>query len=158
MRLFGRFSNTVRHTLKSKGMNYDSTPFSKCKVEPYGITGHKTVTDAYCLLPQNILVEKLFVALYIWLIFACSIGLFYLLVSFFLFLIPPLRKNHLVQGDISRNQIDQVFDDLPFLKGYGYWFVLTYLYSNIPYSDFKSIVTSLASNRPIPAPEQIPPR
>ena len=67
---------------------------TKCNFFKYGASGTIEKLDALCLLPINILNEKIYIFFWFWLLFLAIISAFQLICRILQFLIPSLRKRY----------------------------------------------------------------
>lgn len=114
---------------------------AKCDVHAYGSSGTLQNVDALCLLPLNILNEKIFAFLYIWFILLTflSVGncIFYISTIFSVRL-----RFHLIYGrarDLGQHVVFKVIKGLD----YGDWFILYKLSSNINQELFGMLLDDL---------------
>lgn len=115
---------------------------SKCNIHVFGPSGTRQLYDSICVLPMNILNDKIFLILWYWyfflLILSCASVLYWSLHILF----PKYRLQHIekhLKGKVKGNQ-------LKFLnKHFGDWFILHQLYKNIHLTNFTALVSSLCS-------------
>ena len=68
---------------------------TKCNFFKYGASGTIEKLDALCLLPINILNEKIYIFFWFWLLFLAIISASHLICQILQFLIPSLRKRYI---------------------------------------------------------------
>ncbi|XP_034118970.1 innexin inx6 [Drosophila albomicans] len=114
---------------------------AKCEMFFYGPSGTPNVLDILCVLPLNILNEKLFAVLYVWFLFIAmlaAINIFYRLV---LVCCPELRlqllRTHL--RGMPKAHVRQVLSH----AGYGDWFVLMSVSINVNPTLFRDLLVQL---------------
>ncbi|KAH8387602.1 hypothetical protein KR093_008120, partial [Drosophila rubida] len=114
---------------------------AKCEMFFYGPSGTLNVLDILCVLPLNILNEKLFAVLYVWFLFIAmlaAINIFYRLV---LVCCPELRlqllRTHL--RGMPKAHVRQVLSH----AGYGDWFVLMSVSINVNPTLFRDLLEQL---------------
>ena len=69
---------------------------TKCNFFKYGASGTIEKLDALCLLPINILNEKIYIFFWFWLLYLAIISAFHLISRILQYLIPNLRKRYKV--------------------------------------------------------------
>ncbi|KAE9521626.1 hypothetical protein AGLY_017994 [Aphis glycines] len=115
---------------------------TKCTFHKYGPTGTIQKFDGMCLLPQNILNEKVFVFLWFWFWFIAIISVLNILYRILIITIPFFR---LV---LLRSRIDYFSHDklktLTRKFWIGDWFVFYQLSKNISPVNFKDLVSELS--------------
>ena len=115
---------------------------SKCNIHIYGPSGTRQLYDGICVLPLNILNDKMFLMLWYWyfLLLVLSVGsvLFWLMHL----VVPKYRLHHIerhLKGKTKGNQ-------LKFLNAhFGDWLILHQLYKNIHHSNFTQLISTLCS-------------
>ena len=129
---------------KSLVQNQLFPKMSKCTLYIFGPSGTKQVYDALCVLPLNILNEKLFLVLWFWyfiLLFLSLCSVFYWTAHV---ISPRLRLRHIerhLKGQVKGNQ-------LKFLnKHFGDWFLLHQLYKNVHLTNFTQLVSKLCDDQ-----------
>ena len=108
----------------------------------YGPSGTRMLYDGFCVLPFNMLNDKLFLVLWFWYFFLLTISSANVLYWLFHIISPRYRLSHIerhLKGTVKGNQ-------LKFLnQHFGDWFVLHLLYKNIHHSNFTRLVSKLCS-------------
>lgn len=77
---------------------------AKCNFDVYGPSGGIQKRDSLCILPQNVLYEKIFVLLYIWyfVILVCAILNFFYLVAMYTFkLLRIFNIGHMLERTVT---------------------------------------------------------
>ena len=115
---------------------------SKCNLHLFGPSGTRQRWDGFCVLPMNILNEKMFLVLWYWyfvLLILSFISVFY---WFYHMMSPKYRLKHIekhLKGQVKGNR-------LKFLnKHFGDWFLLHQLYKNLDFNNFTQLVSNLCS-------------
>lgn len=113
---------------------------TKCKYHNYGPAGSYQIHDFLCILPLNVLNEKLFLILWFWLIFLVIIS-FFVLIYRFLFVFPKLRA-YILLAQIrcfDLKQTTKIIDSISF----GSFFVLYLIGKNVHPMVFKELCSAL---------------
>lgn len=115
---------------------------TKCNFNHYGSSGDIQVYDNYCLLPLNIINEKIYIGLWIWFVLLAIISAFSIIYRLCCFFYPPARYRLL--QIVSRRSRPQVVIDLVNQLTYGDWFIVYLLGQNIQQSHLADILELLA--------------
>lgn len=115
---------------------------TKCNFNHYGSSGDVQIYDNYCLLPLNIINEKIYIAFWIWLVFLAIVSFLTIIYRLSCFYYPPARYRLL--QIVSRRSRPQVVIDLVNQLTYGDWFVLYLLGQNIQQSHLADILELLS--------------
>ncbi|XP_041978467.1 innexin inx2-like [Aricia agestis] len=115
---------------------------TKCWFRNYGPSGTMQLKDRLCVLPLNIVNEKIFVVLWFWLIF---LGLLSTAAVLFRFLVLASTsfRTFLIMGQVrfvKRRQVSKIVKNV----GFGDWFVLYLLGKNINPVVFKDLIIELS--------------
>lgn len=117
---------------------------AKCEFFNVGPSGSVQVFDSYCLLPLNVLNEKIYAFLYLWFItlfFVSSLNLIYKLA---MVLFRPLRLNYF--RVFHRHSGSEVkWSDVVNEGHYGTWFLLKQLAANLSANVFKEVVQIISA-------------
>lgn len=114
---------------------------TKCMLGVYGPSGDMQSHDSFCVLPVNLLNEKIFIILWFWLILLCVLG--FLCVFYHIGIVSllcPIRNYILVHSHrTNKNKLWNL------LKGsdVGFWLILKRLSENIDPSHFKTLVNTM---------------
>jgi hypothetical protein len=109
----------------------------------YGPSGTVQRFDAYCVLPVNILNEKLFIFLWFWYVILAVVTGIGLLYRIFTLVLPKLRMFLLRRRtgrDLNVRQVETVFRRCQI----GDWFVLMLVSSNVNQWIFQEVIDELA--------------
>ncbi|XP_075149432.1 innexin inx5-like [Haematobia irritans] len=114
---------------------------SKCMMAKTGPSGGKTTFDSLCLLPLNILNEKIFAFLYCWFIVMCAMSGINLIYRYVMIYNPSFRLHllHCRARFMPRSYIRNVISDFSF----GDWFVLFKVSRNINPVVFRDLMQDL---------------
>lgn len=113
---------------------------TKCKYQNYGPGGSYQSHDFLCILPLNVLNEKLFLILWFWLMFLVIVS-FFVLVYRLLFVFPKLRA-YILLAQIryfDLKQTTKIVDSISF----GGFFVLYVIGKNVNPVVFKELCSAL---------------
>lgn len=142
--LTGQFSLYGITTVAFQGLNLMNQVFpktTKCTYYRYGPSGGHQKLDALCVLPLNILNEKLFLVLWFWLFFLALMSLFALMYRAVVVSIPKARVYLLTAQAryIEFRQAELVVKRLT----YGDFFVLYQIGKNVNPIVYKELVTNI---------------
>ncbi|XP_039498287.1 innexin inx6 [Drosophila santomea] len=114
---------------------------AKCEMFVYGPSGTPNVLDILCVLPLNILNEKIFAVLYVWFLFIAMLATINILYRLLLICCPELRlqllRTHL--RGMPKAHVREVLAS----AGYGDWFVLMCVSINVNPSLFRELLEQL---------------
>lgn len=122
-------------------MAYIFPKVTKCSFHKYGPSGSVQFLDGLCLLPLNIINEKIYIFLWFWFIILSVLSVFSIIYRLQILCIPKLRNFVLSMrvGFSSRNAINRLLTKC-FI---GDWFILYQLSKNIDSIMFKEIICEL---------------
>lgn len=114
---------------------------TKCSFHKYGPSGSVQFFDGLCLLPLNIINEKIFIFLWFWCVILCGLSIFSMVYRILILCIPQARNVVLSMraGFSSRSTIKNVLKKCHV----GDWFILYQLSKNIDSIMFKEIISEL---------------
>ncbi|GIY88785.1 innexin inx2 [Caerostris darwini] len=150
--LGGEFTSYGLNVLKfsewdNQGLRYDPMVhvfprMTKCTFHAYGYSGDVQRHDAMCILPINIINEKIFIVLWFWMIALGSISGLALVYRALTYFYPSVRL-------FATNSIAQHTDKANLAKvlskcNAGDWIMLHYLCKNIDPLNFRDIIADLA--------------
>lgn len=115
---------------------------AKCEYLNYGPSGSGQKLDALCLLPLNIVNEKIFIFLFFWLLLMTIVAACSVFYSFLVIISSWLRIRILaMQSDnVPVNKIKRATDN----GSWGDFFVLHLIGKNISHCVFKDLLLELA--------------
>lgn len=117
---------------------------TKCTFHRYGSSGDVQKHDAMCILPINIINEKIYIVLWLWLYFLGTITFFSLIwrVSTYSFRGARLFVFKQRAKFCSTQELIQVFDSLPT----GDWYLIDLLAKNMDAVHFRDFISELNDN------------
>lgn len=118
---------------------------AKCHMLKYGYSGSANSLDILCILPLNILNEKLFAFLWCWFLTMCILAGLNLVYRGLLILNEPLRFQLLYNKlrVMPKSHLKRTIEDMT----YGDWFVLFRVSSNINPMLFRDLMKELYENQ-----------
>ncbi|XP_063916937.1 innexin inx2-like [Zophobas morio] len=122
-------------------MNQVFPKLTKCQYYYYGPSGSVQNIDALCVLPLNILNEKLFIVLWFWLFFLSAVTVLSLIYRMFIIFLPKLRIYLLMAQArfIGSKQATFIIDKFT----YGDFFVLYHVGKNVNPIIFRELVLGI---------------
>lgn len=116
---------------------------TKCLFHDYGSSGDVQKVDALCILPLNILNEKIFVFLWFWMLLLLCLTGVVLIYRVFLSAMPLLRYCVLVTRapHASKGALDRLVGS----SRLSDWFILYLLSKNIDPIHYRSVISHLAA-------------
>lgn len=115
---------------------------TKCHFHKYGPSGSIERHDAMCVLPLNIINEKIYVMLWFWFIILALITSLYMLYVLAMISVPSLRKVLLERN--SKHQHDTEVNVLMKRGTLGDWFVIFLLSKNMDSTLFSEFITQIS--------------
>ncbi|XP_068915356.1 innexin inx2-like isoform X2 [Tenebrio molitor] len=142
--LGGQFSFYGFTTLTSPDVNPMNQVFpklTKCQYYLYGPSGSVQNRDALCVLPLNILNEKLFIVLWFWLVFLSGVTVLSLIYRLCVIFVPKLRVYLLMAQArfIGNKQASSIINRF----SYGDFFVLYHVGKNVNPIVFRELVLGI---------------
>ncbi|KAL4708713.1 hypothetical protein ACJJTC_017392 [Scirpophaga incertulas] len=115
---------------------------TKCWFRNFGPSGDLQLKDRLCVLPLNIVNEKIFVILWFWLIFLAFLSTLAVLYRFLVLALPPLRTALIVSQIryIKKSVVSRIVKRF----GFGDWFLLYLLGSNMNPIIYKELLLELS--------------
>lgn len=126
------------------GKNPFSTVFpktTKCQYKNYGPSGTVQIHDFLCILPLNVLNEKLYLVLWLWLIIVAVLSFLMVLYRLLVVSFPKLRS-YLLLVQVRHLGIKEM-EEIANTINYGSFFVLHLIGKNCNPFVFKDLVSSL---------------
>lgn len=116
---------------------------AKCTYESYGPSGSKQKFDAFCLLPLNIMNQKLFVILWIWYIIQVVIS-FLNLIYWVILLYSRKARIYILYRKTMENVSYQLLLDASHKAHFGHFFILYQIAKNTNHTTFIELISELA--------------
>ena len=147
--LGGQFSryglDVIRFSEWDSALRYDPMirvfpRLTKCTFHVFGPSGDIERYDALCLLPLNIVNEKIFIVLWFWFYFLAMITFFCLIYRITTILIPRVRY---LSTTVRYQSDDSSLFSLCKICSIGDWFVLHLLSKNLDRVHFNDITDNL---------------
>lgn len=145
--LTGQFTLYGIATVSLQGlgtMNRVFPKITKCRYMRYGPSGTREVHDVLCVLPMNILNEKLFLVLWFWIFFLSIMSLLALIYRVVVVFVPQIRM-YLVMAQVRYLDPQQAKTIVKRLT-YGDFFVLYHIGKNMNALMFKELVAGIYNN------------
>lgn len=123
---------------------------TKCWIRTYGPTGTLQLKDRLCVLPLNIVNEKIFIVLWFWLIFLTLLSTAAVFFRILVFCLPPLRT-FMIMGQlrhVKRRAVSKIVKNI----GFGDWFIVYLLGKNMNPIIYKDLILELSKelgSRPV---------
>lgn len=116
---------------------------TKCSFYKYGRSGTIENHDGICVLPLNIVNEKIYMFLWAWFVFVAVISVIHFVFRILTLTVPWIRLVILKSkcSMCNKREVDVVFKECHI----GDWFILHQLARNIQPLAFKDIITELAA-------------
>lgn len=115
---------------------------TKCWLSTYGPSGTLEFKDKLCILPLNIVNEKIFVILWFWLIILAFVSTIAVIFRLLVLCVAPLRTM-MIMGQlrvVKRRTVTKIVNKF----GFGDWFVLYLLGKNMNPIIYKELILELA--------------
>uniref|UniRef100_A0A6M2DL53 Innexin n=1 Tax=Xenopsylla cheopis TaxID=163159 RepID=A0A6M2DL53_XENCH len=116
---------------------------AKCTLTDYGPSGTKQIKDALCVLPLNIVNEKLYALLWFWFVGLALLSGLALLYRVLVFSCAEVRVWLLLAQ--TKNISKGLIRSLVYSRHAGDWFILQQLYKNLHPDVFQDIISDLCS-------------
>ncbi|CAL8126486.1 unnamed protein product [Orchesella dallaii] len=115
---------------------------SKCIFNHFGASGNIVHQDVLCVLPLNILNEKIFIFLWFWFVFLAMVSMIGLLYRLLTIALPSVRAQRLqlIAALCDERMVQRVSQQC----GYGDWFLLCLLGKNMDPVFYADIISELA--------------
>jgi len=114
---------------------------TKCTFHRFGASGDVQKYDALCILPLNIINEKIYITMWFWFVFLAAVTGIWLIYRFLTLTQPKLRLMVLKRRAnlVKPKVVSDVLNELTA----GDWFLLSILCSNMHSQSFKSLMHRL---------------
>lgn len=114
---------------------------TKCEYYAYGPSGSMQLKDFGCMLALNILNEKIFAFVWLWLVFMCAVSLLNVAYSTLCFASVQFRMK-LLRAKVRTLRADQLFE-VTNRGAFGEWFVLAKMERNVHSGVFRDLLVGL---------------
>lgn len=114
---------------------------TKCFLRRFGPSGTIELRDRLCVLPLNLVNEKIFVVLWFWLLMLTFVSTLAVLFRVLVFSARPLRTV-MIMGQV-RNVKRSVVSSVVKRFGFGNWFILYLLGKNLNPRIYKELILEL---------------
>ncbi|XP_011548257.2 innexin inx2 [Plutella xylostella] len=114
---------------------------TKCWIRNFGPSGDIELKDRLCILPLNIVNEKIFAILWFWLIALAFVSTISVVFRILVLTMPPFRTM-MVMGQlryVKRSMVAKIIKRF----GFGDWFILYYLGKNMNPLIYKELIVEL---------------
>ena len=127
---------------------------TKCSYKKYGLSGSIQTFDALCMLPVNVMNEKIYVFTWFWLIFLVITTVLYLMYHLLLAFHPNLL-HHIIKIRVRHNEgLKYILDDITKQFKFGDWRLLQILAYNISPLVFGEFLLELDSQMAVKEAQQ----
>lgn len=116
---------------------------AKCEFHTFGPSGTVQTSDSLCILPQNVINEKIFAFIYIWLIFILICAVLHFLYLVFVYLFSKLRifqVGRMLEREVTYRKCKEISNN----GELGLWFTLRLFRHNLSPLCFQSLCNDLA--------------
>lgn len=119
---------------------------TKCTFHRFGSSGDVQKHDAMCILPINIINEKIYVFLWFWFYMVALVSVFAVIYRLFVYLMRPMRvyitssRSKLVNERSLANVVSRL--------SIGDWFMIDLLAKNMASSNFRDFIAALEETKP----------
>lgn len=122
-------------------MNKVFPKLTKCKFMKYGPSGNFEIHDTICVLPLNVLNEKLFLILWFWIFLLAIVSFFALVYRALIYFVPRVRVYLLMAQarHMGITSAEVIIDSL----SYGDFFVLYHIGKNISPLMYRELVIGI---------------
>lgn len=143
--LGGEFTTYGTDVLAYTGLEYEDRPdpmasvfpkVTKCTFHKYGASGTVEKADGLCVLPLNIINEKIFIFVWFWLIFVAVVSGMGLLYRFAILVGSQLRCmliNYHGGSSMKRSDVEAILEpsSMNYIERLGDWFLLHLICKNL---------------------------
>ncbi|XP_042204653.1 innexin inx2-like [Homarus americanus] len=124
-------------------MSYVFPRMAKCTFKSFGSSGTIQVRDVMCLIATNIINEKIFLFLWVWLVLLTALTSLWLLFRLLTILIPPLR--HLILKMYVQEERSRDVATVMRKASVSDWFLMVSLAHNMEINVFGEFLTYFAA-------------
>jgi len=139
------FTSYGRDVLTYTGLEFEDRPdpmakvfpkVTKCTFHLYGVSGTVQVKDGLCVLPLNIINEKIFIFVWFWMIFVAAVTGIYLLYRIATLLATQLRVALITTcggKSTKRSDVEAILEpmSMSYFEKIGDWFLLRLICINL---------------------------
>lgn len=139
------FTAYGRDVLSYTGMEHEDRPdpmakvfpkVTKCTFHLYGPSGTVQLKDGLCVLPLNIINEKIFIMIWFWMIFVAAVTGVFLLYRFATLVATQLRVALITTSggkSVKRSDVESILEpaSLSYVQKIGDWFLLKLVCMNL---------------------------
>lgn len=139
------FTSYGADVLSYTGMEYEDRPdpmakvfpkVTKCTFHLYGPSGSVQLKDGLCVLPLNIINEKIFIMIWFWMIFVASVTGIFLIYRLATLVAIQLRVFLITQSggkSVKRSDVESILEpaSLSYFQKIGDWFLLKLICVNL---------------------------
>ncbi|KAG7209587.1 hypothetical protein KM043_011248 [Ampulex compressa] len=117
---------------------------TKCTIRTFGSAGSPQIHDALCVLPLNVVNEKVFVFVWFWLVFLSTVSTLAIIYRIILFSLPCVRMYYVRASarGINRSEAGSIVHTLSF----GDWFLLHQLARNLNPIVYRELLNELVDS------------
>lgn len=115
---------------------------AKCIYEPYGPSGSTQIFDAVCLLPSNILNQKIFIIIWIWFILQMIISILNML-YWFVIIYSKEARIHVLYAKTLKSVSYKVLNIAMKNTQFGHFFILNQIAKNVNAMTFFELLSCL---------------
>merc|ERR1719495_989367 len=116
---------------------------TKCTMRKYGPTGTIQTHDAICILPINIINEKIYVMLWFWLLILAVLTVLSLVYNTIILLFPSIRAMMLRDSRIQSRGIVRKLENISRQTQLGDWMLLYFLSKNMETPVWSELISEL---------------
>lgn len=116
---------------------------TKCTMRKYGPTGTIQTHDAICILPINIINEKIYVLLWFWLLLVAMLTVLSLAYNTVILLFPSIRNMMLRDSRLHSRGVVRKLENITRQTQLGDWQLLYFLSKNMEVTVWSELITEL---------------
>lgn len=117
---------------------------AKCLYEPYGPSGSNQIFDASCLLPTNILNQKIFTIIWIWYILQMTISISNIL-YWIIIVYSKEARIYILYAKTLKSVSDKILNHASKNAQFGHFFVLNQIAKNTNSMTFFELISCLVA-------------
>merc|ERR1719187_1312206 len=120
---------------------------TKCDFAKFGPSGDVIVSDALCVLPLNIVNEKIYVVMWVWLMFLVVVTSASLVYRLVVILLPSVRTHVLIYTIKNKTDNWELVSSVCSRAEIGDWFVLRLISKNVDNKTFTKFLNELVNEK-----------